>query len=232
MGTNMTSERQRHLLDWVAGRDGLVIADEVFADLQEDDLAEGPLYAQGLRNLVVAGSLSKSFMGGLRIGWLVAEKERIETMTALKRTMDLGGPPLMEGMALALLESGRYDEHLPAARAYYARRREAALGALARCMPEGVRWTRPDGGFNMWIELPEGYSSIALYLSSIERGVAFVPGPFADVDHRFVNALRIGYGGLPPNQIIEGIELLADATRDLLQQPPAVGALSGLGEFI
>jgi DNA-binding transcriptional MocR family regulator len=232
MGTNMTPARQRHLLDWVAGRDGLVIADEVFADLQEDDLAGGPLYARGLRNLVIAGSLSKSFTGGLRIGWLVAQQERIDALAALKRTMDLGGPPLMEGMALALLESDRYDKHLPAARAHYARRRDAALEALACCMPANVRWTQPDGGFNLWIELPEGYSSIALYLSSIERGVAFVPGPFADVDHRFVNALRIGYSGLPPAQVTEGIERLADATRNLLRHPPDGGGLSSLGEFI
>jgi 2-aminoadipate transaminase len=233
MGTNMTRARQQHLYAWAAAHGGLVIADEVFADLDEDGAAlTGPLYQQGLRHLMIVGSLSKAFMGGLRVGWLVAERRRLEMMTRLKRTMDLGGPPLVEGMALALLTSGRYDDHLPQARVHYARRRKAALEALERCMPAGVHWTQPTGGFNMWVELPEGYSSIALYLSAVERGVAFVPGPFADVDHRFVNAFRIGYGGLPPEQVTEGIELLADATRDLLQHPPAGGGLSGLGEFI
>jgi 2-aminoadipate transaminase len=233
MGTNMTPARQRHLYAWAAARNGLVIADEVFADLDEDGEAlTGPLYQQGLRHLMVVGSLSKAFMGGLRVGWLVADRRRLERMAGLKRTMDLGGPPLVEGMALALLASGRYDDHLPQARAYYARRRQAAIEALERCMPAGVHWTQPAGGFNMWVELPAGYSSIALYLSAVERGVAFVPGPFADVDHRFVNAFRIGYGGLPPEQVTEGIELLADATRNLLQHPPAGGGLSGLGEFI
>ncbi len=232
MGTNMSLERQQHLSGWVTRRDGLLIVDEVFADLDDESRDTGPLYQDGLERLLIVGSLSKSFMGGLRVGWLVADQARLETMANLKRTMDLGGPPLMEGMALALLNSGRYDDHLPRARAYYARRRDAALEALERCMPPGVRWTRPAGGFNMWVELPEGYSSIALYLSAIERGVAFIPGPFADADHRFVNALRISYGGLPPDQVTEGVELLADATRDLLQQPPAGGGLSGLGEFI
>ncbi len=232
MGTNMTPERQRRLAEWVAARDGLVIADEVFADLHDDNPAGGPLYRNGLANLLIVGSLSKSFMGGLRVGWLVADRQRLETMAGLKRTMDLGGPPLMEGMALALLESGRYDDHLPRARRHYARRRDAALEALGRCMPAGVEWTHPQGGFNMWVRLPAGYSSIALYLAAIERGVAFIPGPFADVDHRFVNAFRIGYGGLPPEQVTEGIELLADATSELLRHAPADGGLSGLGEFV
>ncbi len=232
MGTNMIPERQRRLADWVAARDGLVIADEVFADLHGDSPAAGPLYRNGLANLLIVGSLSKSFMGGLRVGWLVADRQRLETLAGLKRTMDLGGPPLMEGMALALLESGRYDDHLPRARRYYACRRDAALEALERCMPAGVEWTRPEGGFNMWIRLPAGYSSIALYLAAIERGVAFIPGPFADVDHRFLNAFRVGYGGLPPDQVTAGIELLAGATSELLQHPPADGGLSGLGEFV
>ena len=233
MGTDMSVERQVAVRDWVKRQNGLLVADEVFIDLHFGDTEPTwPLYEEGLTHLAISGSLSKSFMGGLRIGWLVADRKRLQALAGMKRAMDLGGPPLMEGIALTLLESGQYDDHLPQAQAYYRRRRDAALEALERCMPSGVQWTTPQGGFHLWVELPEGYSSIALYLAAIERGVAVIPGPLADVDHRFVNAFRLSYGGMPPEQVTEGIERLAEATRELLRHPPGDSGMSGLGEFI
>ena len=98
-------------------------------------------------------------------------------------------------------------------------------------MPEGVSWTVPQGGFQMWIELPVGYSSIALFLLAIERGVAFIPGPLQDLNHRFMQAFRFCYGSVEPDQITEGIELLADGVRELLKGSPGDSGLSGLGDF-
>ncbi|MFC1736696.1 aminotransferase class I/II-fold pyridoxal phosphate-dependent enzyme, partial [Candidatus Hydrogenedentota bacterium] len=91
--------------------------------------------------------LSKSFMTGLRIGWLVASPRRIRSLTGLKRAMDLGCPPLMQGIALSLLSEGEYERHLSRAREHYKERRDAALEALKAHMPEGVTWTRAKEDF-------------------------------------------------------------------------------------
>ena len=99
-------------------------------------------------------------------------------------------------------------------------------------MPEGVTWTRPEGGFHMWVELPKGYSSIALFLHAIERGVSFFPGPMQDLDHRFINAFRVSYTGVTPEQIKTGIKSLAEAVKELLKGDPSDPGLSGLGDFI
>ena len=90
-------------------------------------------------------------------------------------------------------------------------------------------WTEPQGGFHMWMELPEGYSSIALFLAAVERGVAIIPGPYGDVDHRFVNGIRFGYGSLTRKKIVQGIRLLSDAVDSVLKAPPGEPGLSGLG---
>ncbi len=233
MGTDLSPARKRMVLDWIEAHDGVLISDEVYYDLHPDKPESiGLLPEIGRRNVVVAGSLSKSFMCGLRVGWLMADPEMIKSLVALKQTMDLGSPPLMHGVALALLASGIYDAHLDHVRAAYGERRDAAVNALEQCMPDGVTWTAPRGGFHLWAELPEGYSAVALFLSAAERGAAVIPGPCMDVDHRFGNAFRISYALLGPDQIREGIELLAGAVRDLLGRPPDDQGLSGIGHYL
>lgn len=233
MGTDLAPDRRRMLLEWARRNGGLILADEVYRDLHPGDPADGSMTATVAEDrAVVVGSVSKSFICGLRVGWVVAAAPRIEALLGLKRAMDIACPPLMQAIALAAFEDGTYDAHLERARRHYDERREATLKALAAHMPAGVRWTTPAGGFQLWVELPEGYSAIALYLAALERGVAVVPGPFHDVDHRFMNAFRLCYGDLDPPQIAEGVELLADAVSRLLAAPPRDHGLSGLGDFV
>jgi 2-aminoadipate transaminase len=221
------------VVDWAQEEDALLLADEIFHDLRfEKKPPPSLLETAGPERTVAVGSVSKSFMCGLRIGWLVSSAERVRSLVTLKRSMDLGCPPLMEGIALSLLESGAYDAHTARARAVYKARRDATLEALEQYMPEGVTWTRPEGGFHMWVELPKGYSSIALFLLAVERGVAIVPGPHHDVDHRFMNAFPLRYGMLKEEEIHEGVALLADAMKTLLKEPPGDSGLSGLGNYL
>ncbi|MFH1136723.1 MAG: PLP-dependent aminotransferase family protein [Pseudomonadota bacterium] len=233
MGLDLGPERRRLVVQWAREQNSLLLADEIYRDLR----FEGPPLASflvdpGLDTAVVVGSLSKSFMGGLRVGWLIAGVDRIRTLAPLKRAMDLACPPLMQAAALALLRTGEYDLHLERGRRHNLARRDAVLTALKRHMPDGVAWTVPKGGFHMWVELPAGYSSIALFLMAVERGVSFIPGPNLDLDHRFVNAFRLSYGSVGVEQIREGIELLAFAVKELLKEPPGDPGLGGLGAFL
>jgi DNA-binding transcriptional MocR family regulator len=233
MGTDISPERKTQLVEWAGAHMVDLISDEIFRDLRFEGPAPISLLSEvGHEGHVVIGSLSKSFMVGLRIGWLITNPEKIRTLITLKRAMDLGCPPLMQGIALSLLRSGEYDSHLERAREHYRLRRDAAIEALERCMPAGVTWTVPQGGFHLWVELPPGYSSIVLFLHAIERGVSFWPGPMQDVDHRYINGFRFSYGSVTPEQIQEGVELLADGVRELLKGPPGEHGLGGLGDFL
>jgi len=231
-GTDMSLERRRELGRWAQATGSLVIADEVFVDLHVDGPGPpGLLEEVGAAHVAVVGSLSKSFMCGLRVGWLVSSAERVQGLVGFKRAMDLGGPPLVQAMALEAFLSGAYDAHLPRVQERYRERRDATLAALKRRIPPGVRWSTPAGGFHLWCELPRGYSSISLYLAAIERGVVVMPGPFSDVDHRNTHAFRLSFGSLAPETIAEGVDLLAEAVNDLLARPPEDRGLSALGDL-
>jgi DNA-binding transcriptional MocR family regulator len=233
MGTDISPERRAKLVDWAGEQNVDLISDEIFHDLRFEGPAPTSLLAEARHgDHFVIGSLSKSFMVGLRIGWLITNPEKARSLISLKRAMDLGCPPLMQGIALSLLRTGEYDAHLEKAREHYRLRRDTAIEAFARNMPDGVTWTLPLGGFHMWVELPPGYSSIVLFLHAIERGVSFWPGPMQDVDHRYINGFRFSYGSVSPEQIQEGVELLSDAVKELLKEPPSDHGLGGLGDFL
>jgi 2-aminoadipate transaminase len=233
MGTDLSLERRHLMAEWAKEQKSVLIADEIFSDLRFENPTLPSLFSlAGDANAVLIGSLSKSFMAGLRVGWLITEPQRVRSLVTLKRAMDIACPPLMQSIALSLLRTKAYDLHLQKAREHYRTRRDLVLQALTRCMPESVSWTKPQGGFHMWLELPPGYSSIALFLLAIERGVAFIPGPMQDINHRFINALRLGYGSVEPQRIAEGVKQLSEAVKELLKDPPGSDlGLSGLGDF-
>jgi DNA-binding transcriptional MocR family regulator len=233
MGTDISHERALKIADWVRENNSYLLIDEIFKDLRFEGKTPESLFSiAGCENTVLISSLSKSFMCGLRVGWMISSRERIQSIVSLKRAIDISCPPLMQGIALSLLETGEYDNHLQRAKQHYRIRRDTALNALERFMPDCIKWTTPPGGFHMWCELPQGYSSIALYLMAVNKGVAIMPGPKFDLDHRFVNSFNIGYGSLNVEEIQEGVELLADAVKELLKQPPADAGLSGLGGIL
>ena len=113
----------------------------------------------------------------------------------------------------------------------YQERMRTMLNALERHMPKEVRWSKPVGGFSLLLELPNGYSSVALLLAAIDRGVSFLPGPLFDIDQRYVHALRLSTSWTDTHQIKEGVELLADTIEEFLKYPPEDSGLSGLGNF-
>lgn len=232
MGTHLSEERAAILVDWARRTGSLIVADELFKDLGWGE-GKPPCIMQtlGPEQTVVISSLSKTVMTGLRLGWLISSSQRIQQLAQLKRLMDHSCPALIQGMALTIFQSGRYDAHTAKMAAMYRQRRQVMLKALDRHMPKEVTWTKPDGGFSLLLELPRGYSSVALFLSAIDKGVAFLPGPLFDIDQRFVHCCRLSYAWPSEAEIKEGIELLASAVEDFLRRPPGDSGLSGLGSF-
>jgi 2-aminoadipate transaminase len=232
MGTHLSPERSGLLIEWAKKTGSTLVADELFRDLcWGDNVPPSIMKELGPEQSVVISSLSKSVMTGLRLGWLISSAQRVQELAQLKRLMDHSSPALIQGLALAIFQSGRFDAHTERMAHLYRQRREAMLKALDRYMPKEVTWTRPEGGFSLLFELPRGYSSVALFLSAIDRGVAFLPGPLFDIDQRFVHCCRLSYAWSDEAQIKEGIELLAGAVEEFLRRPPGESGLSGLGSY-
>lgn len=232
MGTHLSPQRYGVVVDWAKKTGSTIIADELFKDLSRADNNPPSLMKDlGAEQTVVVSSLSKSIMTGLRLGWIISSTQRIQQLAQLKRLNDHSCPALIQGLALTIFQSGRFASHTRKMAAIYQQRREVMMKALDRYMPGEVSWTRPDGGFSLLLELPRGYSSVALFLSAIDKGVSFLPGPLFDIDQRFVNCCRISYAWSDEAEIKEGIELLASAVEEFISRPPGDSGLSGLGSY-
>jgi 2-aminoadipate transaminase len=232
MGTHISAERQEKIIDWARQTGSTIVADELFKDLcWGGNTPRSIIKDLGAEQTVIVSSLSKSIMTGLRIGWLISSPQRVQQLAQLKRLMDHSCASLIQAMALTIFRSGRYDSHTERMAVIYKERRDAMIAALTRHMPQEISWTKPDGGFSLLLELPQGYSSVALFLGAIGKGVAFLPGPLFDIDQRFVNAIRLSYAMSDVAEIERGIQLLAGAVDEFLRRPPGDTGLSGLGTY-
>jgi DNA-binding transcriptional MocR family regulator len=123
--------------------------------------------------------LSKVLVPGLRIGWLRAPDALRRALVVAKQAADLHTSTIDQAAAAHWLANCDLDAHVAGLRAVYAPRRDALVDGLRETLPEGSRWTRPDGGMFVWVRLPDGWDADALLPAALEREVAFVPGrPF------------------------------------------------------
>ncbi|MCP4021538.1 MAG: PLP-dependent aminotransferase family protein [Desulfobacteraceae bacterium] len=232
MGTDMSAQRQKALVNWARQNNGTVLCDDIFQDLRFVKEQPDSIFSQlGQEQTIVVKSLSKSLMSGLRVGWIISSAERINVLTRYKRLVDQSCPQFMQGIVLKLFQSGEYDAHVQRICRIYQERKNVMTESLQQMMPDGVTWTDPSGGFALWITLPEGYSSLSLLLSAVDKGVNFLPGPIFDLDQRFVKSLRLSWAWVDAAKIPEGIEILADTIKEMLRRSPGDSGLSGLGSF-
>src|SRR5262249_7036732 len=111
------------------------------------------------------------------------------------------------------------DRHQARVLREYTRRRNALLAALARRMPNEVRWTESQGGFSLFVTLPEGLDAVALLDRAAARGIVFTPGNASFADGGGERTLRLSFSALPAGQIDEGVKRLADTIREAQRQP-------------
>lgn len=231
-GTDLSARRYDQLVDWAKKTESVIITDEIFKELHFEKTTQPSLLKDlGSEQTMVVSSLSKSIMTGLRLGWIISSPGRIRQLAELKRLMDHSCPTFIQGMGLSIFTSGKFDSHTTKMRSVYKERMETMVSSLMKLMPKGVKWSQPVGGFSMLLELPQGYSSVALLLSAIDKGVSFLPCPLFDIDQRYINALRLSSAWVDKHQIKEGIELLASAIEEFISHPPGDSGLSGLGNF-
>ncbi len=232
MGTSLSQDRYKMIVEWAKKTGSIVLADEIFRDLCFEGTPLPSLMQElGADQTIVISSLSKSVMTGLRMGWLISSRERVQQLAELKRLMDQSSPALIQGLALTIFKSGRFDAHTRKMQETYKSRRDTIMKALKKYMPKEITWTEPDGGFSLLLELPKGYSSVAMFLTAIDKGVSILPGPLFDIDHRFVHCVRISYAWANEEQIKEGIELLASAVETFISSPAGDSGLSGIGSY-
>lgn len=224
------SDESREALVESASRQGLIVAvDDIFRDLRFSG-EEQPSVYESLppSRRILIGSFSKSFVPGLRCGFVAADKPIVDELSVIKRYMNLGGPAMIQAMMARFLRDG-YAEHLKRIRPYYRRRCAAVCMVLEEELPKEVTFTRPEGGFQLWVQMPIGYSSVQVYLDGLERGVAISPGAAHDIDGRSSNCFRLGYACGSLDELRRGASLIASAVGDALARGPSEPIGTGVG---
>jgi 2-aminoadipate transaminase len=167
-------------------------------------------------HVVHLGTFSKVLAPGLRLGYIIAPEELHFKLVQAKQATDLHTPTLTQRIAHEVIKDGFLDEHIPTIRKLYSAQCDAMLASLARHMPEGVTWNRPEGGMFIWVNLPAQIDSMKLLEAAVADHVAFVPGaPFFANDAQR-NTLRLSFVTVPPEKIEEGVARLGKLLRERL----------------
>ncbi len=137
----------------------------------------------------------------------------IRRLAAWKQTSDLHSDHLSQAVLLRFAESGRLEAHRRRLAAAGRTRLQVLLDACSRHLPSGARFTRPEGGANVWIRLPEPLDSERILPKAEEAGVSYLPGRWFAVQRPQTGALRLSFAGLPPRVIEEGVHILGRVFR-------------------
>jgi 2-aminoadipate transaminase len=216
-GVMLATARREAILNLAREHSFLIVEDDVYRDLVFEGDVPPSFYALANgRGVLRIGSFSKILAPGLRVGWLVAEPEHIQRCVDCG-VMQMGGGanPFAAQVVAEYCRAGCLDPHIAELRQVYRRRCEVTLQALERYMPAGVTWTHPRGGFFIWLTLPEGVSVGPLREAARTQGVLFAPGTgfFANGDGE--RNLRLAFSFVPPDEIEQGVAILAQAIREM-----------------
>jgi 2-aminoadipate transaminase len=212
-GVSLSGERRASLVELARRHGFLILEDVAYREIDFEDDAAPSLWSLAPDAVVQAGTTSKTFFPGVRLGWAVGPAEISAQLVSAKQTTDQCAGALGQRLFEEYVRRGWIDDQLAQSRALYCRKCERTLAALARSMPPEVRWTRPQGGFFSWLTLPEGSDAVALAGRAAESGVGIVPGVPFFPDGRGGDNVRLSFSLVDEALIDTGIERLASLVK-------------------
>ena len=214
-GVSMPLTRRRELIELARRYGVLVLEDDAYSELRFDGERAPFLYELEPEGLVIqVRTYSKILAAGLRLGYLVAPAALVPRLLPLK--VDVGTSPFLSRLAVEFAADGRLAAHIERLRDLYRERRDAMLAALDEYVPPPTTWTRPEGGFFVWLRLPAGLDASALLPRAEEAGVSFIPGTANFTHGDGSRYLRLAFSFLPPDRLTAGIRRLGRAIQAAL----------------
>lgn len=192
LGCRMPDENKRALVRLLGKHRIPLIEDDVYGDL--GFAPQRPSTCKGLAphaDILYCSSFSKTLAPGLRIGWVAATGERRERIEYLKYVTSIASPTVPQLAVADLLGTGRYERYLREVRGRYASAVARTSDAVMKSFPEATRISQPQGGFVLWLELPEGTDSFALARRALRKGVSIAPGTLFSASGKFGNFIRL-----------------------------------------
>jgi len=208
-GVTFSESRRKRILEIAVKYNVPVIEDAAYRELRFEGQAPPMLASLDPQNVIHINTFSKIFNPGVRIGWVSAAQEIIETLTLAKQGQDQCSTTIGQYVALAFASKGLIEQQKSRAIEIYRRKRDAMLAALENYFPKSAHWTKPQGGFYTWVTFPKQIDTEALLPRSIEdASVAYGAGPAFYHDRSGKEHMRLCYSYVPESKIEEGIRRL------------------------
>jgi 2-aminoadipate transaminase len=215
-GITLAAERRQQVVNICRKANILVLEDNPYGLLRFDGEPLAPLRAANPADVIYMGSFSKIFAPGLRIGWALVPEHLQRRYYLASEAVTLCPPTLNQMLVSAYLRDYDWKGQIETYRGLYAERCRAMLAALEEHMPAGASWTSPEGGFFVWVTLPEGVDTYPLLKKAIDAGVVFIPGAAFTPSAEPSNKLRLAFSAVPPDAIAEGVRRLAPVLREAI----------------
>ena len=213
-GRTLSADGRRRLAELVADRDLLVLEDDPYGLVRFEGVAQPTLHElEGGAGVIYSSSFSKTVAPGVRVGYLVLPEPLSARVEALATSTYISPALLAQATVYEFLRRGALQRNLALVRSLLAARRDALLNALDQQLAgTGARWSRPEGGYFLWLDLPDGVDSRRLLEAAIRVGVTFVPGPdFFPGGRGGRSAARLAFSFASPAQLTDAAARLAGA---------------------
>ncbi|MGH3772944.1 MAG: PLP-dependent aminotransferase family protein [Pseudonocardiaceae bacterium] len=227
-GVTLAVARRAEVLRLCAEHRVLIVEDNPYGLLGFDGQIYPAMRATDPGNVVYLGSFSKTFAPGLRVGWALAPHAVREKLVLAAESATLCPPTFTQFVVSRYLAAHDWKGQIKSYREAYRERRDAMLAALAQHMPPGCRWTHPEGGFYVWLTVPEGLDTKAMLPRAVTHRIAYVPGTafYVNSDNSPGDRLmRLSFCYPTPERITEGVRRLATVLDNELELQRTFGSL-------
>ena len=206
---------RRHKLLELSYRHGIpILEDDPYGELRYDGEHLPSLKSLDTEgNVIYLGSFSKILSPGVRLGWVVAPRDVVDQLADMKQAVDLNTNSLAQHVVHRVCLTGLLERHIEAVKPVYRERRDVMLHALAKYLPAGSSWSRPQGGLFIWTRLPEQMDAAAMLVDATGERVSYVPGACFHPHGDCTNTLRLNFSAVPPPMIREGVRRLGRVAR-------------------
>lgn len=216
-GITMPESRRLEIIEIARKYDVLIVEDSPYRELRFNGQAQKTMFElEGTGQVILLGTMSKIFVPGFRIGWVVAHEAILDKLVMAKQATDLCTSSFVQKIAAKYYEKGYFDFNLQKIIDAYRIKRDAMLDAFKKYMPDGVSWTEPEGGLFLFVTLPEHMDAEELFKIAIDQKVAFVLGKVFHCDGSGKNTMRLNFSFMSKELNDEGVKRLADAIRQIM----------------